>query len=60
MVSKVFEKLGNNKIVDHPEKCRILPDFQCGFRSSLLTTDLLTVASDRTAGAFNWSGQFKL
>ena len=34
MVSKVFEKLVNNRIVDHLEKCGILTDFQYGFRSS--------------------------
>ena len=31
-------------------------DFQCGFRSSRSTADLLTVASDRIARAFNRSG----
>ena len=31
-------------------------DFQYGFRSSQLTADLLTVVSDRIAGAFNRSG----
>ena len=31
-------------------------DFQCGFRSSQSTADLLTVASDRIARAFNRSG----
>ena len=34
VVSKVFEKLVNNKIVDHPEKCGLFSDFQYGFRSS--------------------------
>ena len=33
-VSKVFEKLVNNKIVDHLEKCGLFSDFRCGFRSS--------------------------
>ena len=28
VVSKVFEKLVNNRIVDHLEKCRIFPNFQ--------------------------------
>ena len=32
--NKVFEKLVNNKIVDHLEKCGICSDFQYGFRSS--------------------------
>ena len=34
VVSKVFEKLGNNRIVDHIEKCGLFSDFQYGFRSS--------------------------
>ena len=33
-VSKVFEKLVNNKIVDELEKCSLFSDFQYGFRSS--------------------------
>ena len=56
MVSKVFEKLVNNKIVDHLEKCGFLSDFQYDFRSYGSTADLLTVVSDRIAGAFNSSG----
>ena len=47
--SKVFEKVVNNSILDHLEKCGIFSDFQYGFRSSQLTTDLLTVISDRIA-----------
>ena len=46
MVSKVFEKLVNNRIVDLLEKCGLFSDFQYGFRSSR-STDLLTVVSDR-------------
>ena len=34
VVSKVFDKLVNNRIVDHVEKCGIFSDFQYGFRSS--------------------------
>ena len=55
-VSKVFEKLVNNTIVDHLEKCGLFSDFQYGFRSSRSTADLLTVVSDRIARAFNRSG----
>ena len=44
--SKVFEKLVNNRIVDHLEKCGLFSDFQYGFRSSRSAADLLTVASD--------------
>ena len=56
MVSKVFEKLVNNRIVDHIEKCGLFSDFQYGFRSSQSTADLLTVVSDRIGRAFNRSG----
>ena len=56
LVSKVFEKLVNNRIVGHLEKCSLFPDFQYGFRSSRSTADLLTVVSDRIARAFNKSG----
>ena len=51
-----FEKLVNNRIVDHLEKCGLFSDFQYGFRSSRSTADLLTVVSDRIARAFNRSG----
>ena len=56
VVSKVFEKLVNNTIVDHLEKCGLFSDFQYGFGSSLSTADLLTVVSDRIARAFNRCG----
>ena len=55
VVSKVFEKLVNNRIVDHLEKCGLSSDFQYGFRSSRSTADLLAVVSDRIARAFNRS-----
>ena len=55
MVSKVFQKLVNNRDVDHLEKCGLLSDFQYGFRSSQLTADLLKVVSDRIARVFNRS-----
>ena len=56
VVSKGFEKLVNNNIVDHLEKSGLFSDFQYGFRSSRSTVDLLTVVSDRIAKAFNRSG----
>ena len=56
VVIKAFEKLVNNTIVDHLEKCSLFSDFQYGFRSSRSTADLLTVVSDRIARAFNRSG----
>ena len=49
-------KLVNNNIVDHLEKCVFFSDFQYGFRSSRSTADLLTVVSDRIDRAFNRSG----
>ena len=56
MVSKVFEKLVNNRIVDHLEKCCLFSDFQYGFMSFRSTADVLTVVSERIARAFNRSG----
>ena len=56
VVSKVFEKLVNNRIVDNLENCGLFSDFQYGFRSSQSTADLLTVVPDRIARAYNRSG----
>ena len=56
VVSKVFEKLINNRIVDHLVKCGLFSDFQYGSRSSRSSADLLTVVSDRIVRAFNSSG----
>ena len=56
VVSKVFEKLVNNSIVDHLQKCGLISDFHYHFRSSRSTADLLTVVSDRIARAFERSG----
>ena len=56
VISKVFEILLNDRIVDHLEKCDLFSDFRYGFRSSRSTADLLTVVSDRIARAFNRSG----
>ena len=53
--NKVFEKLVNNRIVDHLEKCGLFSHFQYGFRPSWLTADLLAVVSDRMARVFNRS-----
>ena len=52
LVSKVFEKLKNNRIVDHLGECSLFSDFQYGFRSSVLIADLFTVVSDRIARGF--------
>ena len=56
MVSKVFEKLVHNKIVDHLEKCGLFSHFQYDFRSAQSTADPLKVASNRIARAFHRSG----
>ena len=56
VVSKVFEKLVSNRILDHLEKCDLFSDFHYGFSSSWSTAELLTVVSDRIARAFNRSG----
>ena len=34
VVSKVSEKILNNRFVDHVEKCDLLSGFQYGFKSS--------------------------
>ena len=56
VVIKIFEKLVNNRIVDHLEKCGLFSYFQYGFRSSRSTADLFTVVSDRIATILNRSG----
>ena len=56
MAGEVFEKLVNNRIIDHLEKCGLFSDFPYGFRSSRSTTDLLIVVSDGIDSAFNSSG----
>ena len=56
VVSKVFQKLVDSRIVDYLEKCGFFSNFQYSFRSSQSTADLLTVVSDRIARAFNRSG----
>ena len=53
LVSKVFEKLVNNKLVNHLEKCDLFSNFQYGFRSSQSTAGLLTVVSDGVPRAFD-------
>ena len=55
MVSKVSEKLVNNGIVDHLQKCGLFSDFQFGVRSPRSTADLLAVVSNRISNDFNRS-----
>ena len=54
VVSKVFEKRVNNRIVD--SYCWLFSDFQYGFRPFRSPADLLTVESDRIARVFNRPG----
>ena len=56
VVSKVSEKILNNRFVDHVEKCDLLSGFQYGFKSSWSTADLLTITSDKIARVFNRFG----
>ena len=58
VISKVFEKLVNNRFVDHLEKCGL--NSQYAFRSSRSTADLLAVVSDRIARAFKRSGATRI
>ena len=60
MVSKVYEKLANNRILDHLEKCGLFYDFQFGFRSSQSIANLLTVVSDRIARVLTGLGLLEL
>ena len=55
MVSKVFGKLANNRIVDPLEKCGLFFYYYYGFRSFRSTGDLLTSVFDRIARDFNRS-----
>ena len=56
VVSKFFEKLKNDSIVDHLEKCGFVSHFHYSFSSCRSTADLLTVVSERIARAFNRCG----
>ena len=56
VVSKVFEKLVNDRILNHLEKFGLFSDFHDGFRYSRSTAGLLTVVSCRISSAFNRSG----
>ena len=50
--SKVFEELVSNRVVDRLEKCGLFSEFQCAFKPSRSTADLLTAVSDKTARSF--------
>ena len=53
VVSKVFEQLVSNRIVDHLKKCGFFSDFQYDFRSSRSTEYILRVVSDTFTKGFN-------
>ena len=55
VVSKVFEKLISNRIVDHLEEWGLSSNFKYRLRPSQSTADLLTVVSDRIARTFKRS-----
>ena len=55
VVSKVFEKLVNNRIAGHLEKCSFFSDFQYGFRPSQSTAYFFSVVSDSISRAFKRS-----
>ena len=60
VVTKIFEKLVNSRLVDNLEKCSFFSDILYGFRTSQSTADLLTFVSDTTARACNRSGAMGL
>ena len=58
VVSKIFEKLKNDRFAHHLEKCSFFSDFQFGFKSFWSTADLATLwdlRSSRTATVFSGS-----
>ena len=56
---KVLKQLVNKRVADHLKKCD-LPNFQCGFKSSRSTADLLTVLYDGIVSAFNRTGAMRI
>ena len=54
-VGKAFEKLVNNSIVDHLEKCDLISSMVLGLLNELQIFSQLLV-SDRITRVFNWSG----
>ena len=56
VVSKVFEKFVNKRLVDTPKKYGLFSDFQYDFRSSWSIANLRIAASDRIVRTFNRSG----
>ena len=60
VVSKVFEKLVNDRIVNHLEKFDFFSDFQHCLRSFHSTVDFVTVKSDRISRALTGFGLLEL
>ena len=50
-----FEKLADNSFYDHLEQSGSSSNIQCGFRSSHLTADILTVVGDGMAWSLTMS-----
>ena len=60
MVSKVSEKLVNNRTVDHLVKCDLFSYFQYGFRSSRSTANLQTLYLIELLGLLTGRGLLEL
>ena len=60
VVSKVSEKLINNRIVDHLENCGLFSDYQYRFRPSRSTADLFTIVPDGIARALTGLGLLEI
>ena len=56
VVSKVFEKFINDKLVKHLKCVDLFLDFRYGFRSSTSTADLTAVVTERIARSLTLSG----
>ena len=52
---RIFEKLLNNKLINCHKTCSLFSPSQFGFSFSQPTAQILTVASDKIAEAFNRS-----
>ena len=55
MISKIFEKFVNNRLLDQLVKCGLVSDFKYGFISSRSTAEFMTVLFDRITVGFNKS-----
>ena len=56
VISKIFNRLVSNSLVDHLKKYGLFHDFHYGFSSSWSIADPLTVVFDRIARILNSSG----